>query len=352
MDNELLYAIALTRVLPYQSQVQNQLLEAVGSATALYEARHQLKDLLPEASHRLVESVVQMEEHLQRAEQELAFAQEKRIQVILRKDLAYPARLRECPDAPLVLYYRGTADLNARHILSIVGTRKATEYGKSFCQHFLRELAQLCPDTLIVSGLAYGIDINAHRQSLANGLPTIGVLAHGLDQIYPRMHRQTAVEMLSQGGLLTEYLSQTVPDKLNFVARNRIVAGIADATLVVESAVKGGSLITAGIAGDYGRDVFAVPGRLGDTASAGCNALIRNSQAVLLQSAEEFVENMGWATLKKENTPVQRELFPELNPEELYVYQALKGSDGKQMNILTVETNIPIGRLSSILFDM
>ena len=246
----------------------------------------------------------------------------------------------------------GTTDLNSRHIVSIVGTRKATEYGKSFCQRFLRELAQLCPDAIIISGLAYGIDINSHRQALTNGLQTIGVLAHGLDQIYPRMHRQTSIEMLSQGGLLTEFMSQSTAEKLNFVSRNRIVAGIADATIVVESAERGGSLITAGIAMDYNRDVFAVPGRISDAASAGCNRLIRDSRAALLQNAEEFVESMGWATIEKEKQPVQRELFPTLSPDEMVVFEVLKDSEGKHLNQLSVETNLPISKLSGMLFDM
>ena len=349
---EQIYSIALARALPYQSQVQNTLLDALGSATAIFEARRNLKDVVPNASDRLVAAVTQMEEHLERAEQEIAFAEKNRIRILLRTDTEYPARLRECPDAPILLYYRGTADLNTRHIVSMVGTRKATEYGKSFCQHFLRDLAQLCPDVLVVSGLAYGIDINSHRQALTNGLQTIGVLAHGLDQIYPRLHRQTAIEMLSKGGLLTEYTSQTVPDKVNFVARNRIVAGIADTTIVVESAERGGSLITAGIAADYNRDVFAVPGRIGDETSAGCNRLIRDSGAGLLQNAEEFVESMGWATINKEKQPIQRDLFPTLSPEEQLIYDALKGCDSKHLNLLTVETNLPIGKLSSILFDM
>lgn len=351
-QEEVLYAIALTRVLPYQSQVQNQLLETAGSAKALYEARHSLKDIIPDVSDRLVAIVSQMDNHLSRAEQEMAFAEKNHIQILTRNDVDYPARLRDCDDAPCILYYRGSADLNCRHILSIVGTRKATEYGKAFCQRFLKDLVALCPDTLIVSGLAYGIDINAHRQALANGLSTIAVLAHGLDQIYPRMHRTTAIEMLHQGGLLTEFMSQSVADKINFVARNRIVAGMADATLVVESAEKGGSLITAGIAEGYGRDVFAIPGRVGDKASAGCNLLIRENRAGLLQSAEEFVKAMGWATAKSESEPVQRELFPELSSDEMVVFEALKGSEGKHLNLLTVETNIPIGRLSSILFEM
>ena len=352
MNDELLYTIALTRILPYQSQVQHQLLNATGSAMALYEARHDLKAVIPDVSDRLATFVAQMDEHIGRAEQEMAFAEKNRIRLLTRDDTDYPARLRECLDAPTLLYYRGSADLNCRHIVSMVGTRKATEYGRSFCQRFIRDLAQSCPDVLVVSGLAYGIDISSHRQALANGLQTIGVLAHGLDQIYPRMHRQTAVEMLHQGGLLTEYMSQTVPDKVNFVARNRIVAGMADAIIVVESAESGGSLITARIATDYNRDVFAVPGRIGDVASAGCNHLIRDNRACLLESAEDFVETMGWATQKKEKSPVQRELFPELSPDEMVIFRALQGSDGKHLNLLTVETNLPIGRLSSLLFDM
>ena len=352
MSDEILYLMCLSCALPYQSQVQRQLLEAAGSAKALYVHRHELRDIVPDTSERLAGIVAQLDQHLARAEEEAAFAEKNRISIIGCDDLRYPARLRECLDAPVLVYYRGSADLNSRHMLSIVGTRKATDYGRTFCQRFLADLARLCPDTIVVSGLAYGIDIQAHRHALQNGLQTIGVLAHGLDQIYPRMHRQTAIDMLRQGGLLTEYMSRSTPEKVNFVSRNRIVAGMTDATLVVESAQKGGSLITARIANDYDRDVFAVPGRIGDPASAGCNLLIRDNRASLLQSAEEFVEEMGWATLQKEKQPVQAELFPELSSDEMAVFCALKGCEGKHLNQLTVDTNIPIARLSSLLFDM
>lgn len=351
-EQEIIYNLALTRVLPYQSQVQQTLLDAAGSATTLYEARYNLKDLIPEVTDRLASTIAQLDDHLKRAEQEIAFAQKSRIRIILRDDTDYPARLRECPDAPILLFYRGSSDLNSRHILSIVGTRKATEYGRDFCTHFLRDLSQICPDTIVASGLAYGIDICAHRQALANNMQTIGVLAHGLDQIYPRMHRQTAIDMLQHGGLLTEFMSQSTAEKINFVSRNRIVAGMADAVLVVESAEKGGSLISAGLAEDYGRDVFAVPGRINDPSSAGCNLLIRDNRASLIQHAEEFAVNMGWKAKKDENLPIQRELFPELSDEEKIVYQALKGAEGKHLNTLTVETNFSVGKLSSLLFDM
>ena len=351
-QQETLYTMALTRALPYQSQVQRQLLDAAGSATALYEARSDIRQIVPDASERIAGIVAQMESHLSRCEAELNFDERNHIRPLLRDDADYPARLHECQDAPVLLFYRGNADLNQRRIISIVGTRKATEYGRSFCQRFLQELAVLCPDVMVVSGLAYGIDICSHRGALQNGMNTVGVLAHGLDQIYPRMHRQTAIEMLHHGGLLTEFMSQSTAEKMNFVARNRIVAGISDATLVVESAEKGGSLITARIAEDYGRDIYAVPGRVSDTTSAGCNQLIRDNRAGLLQTAQELATDMGWATTVETNRPIQRELFPELSPDETVVFSALKGSDGKHLNQLTVETNLPVGRLSSVLFEM
>lgn len=350
-ENELIHTMVLTRLLPYQSALQHQLIQAAGSAQALYENRHTVKELIPNASERLVKLLAQWDEHIARAEEEMAFAEKGHIEILTPSHPHYPARLSECQDAPVLLFYRGSADLNTRRILSIVGTRKATDYGRHFCEKFLADMSRLCPEVLVVSGLAYGIDISAHRQALAHGLSTVGVLAHGLDQIYPRMHRQTAVEMLSNGGLLTEFMSQSTAEKINFVSRNRIVAGMADATLVVESAERGGSLITAGLAEDYGRDVFAVPGRIGDTASAGCNLLIRDCRACLVQSAQELAEHMQWAS-PKAGKPIQQELFPELSSDEMTVFEALKMGDGKQLNQLSVEVNMPIGQLSSLLFDM
>lgn len=189
--------------------------------------------------------------------------------------------MRECDDAPLALFYRGNADLNTLHIINIVGTRHATPYGQDICTRFLADLSVLCPNTLIVSGLAYGIDIHAHRAALQNHFKTIGVLAHGLDRIYPAEHRKTAISMLEQGGLLTEFTSGTNPDRQNFVKRNRIVAGMSDATVVIESAAKGGALITAELAESYHRDCFAFPGRCNDEYSIGCNNLIRKTRQCL-----------------------------------------------------------------------
>ena len=355
-EQETLYAIAFSFV-PRLNLLNRKLLwEKMGSATEIFEQRQHLGEILPDASKSSLQVLASMDTHLKRAEEELAFAQAGYIQCIGFNDEAYPARLRECPDAPTLLYYRGSAPLNAQHIISMVGTRQITAYGKDLCQQFVKDLKALCPDTLIVSGLAYGVDIHCHRAALEQGMDTIGVLAHGLDQIYPRMHRDTAVQMVKQGGLLTEFPSRSGADKRNFVQRNRIVAGMADATIVVESAKKGGSLITAEIAEGYGRDVFAFPGRIGDTYSEGCNRLIQSNSAGLITSAEDFVKAMGWETecnLRKQmNEGLQQELFPDLSEEEQRIVKSLAGTDSKQMNILAVETALPISKLTSLLFGL
>lgn len=355
-EQELLYTIALTKVTHLNSLHQHRLLETLGSATEIYRNRTDIRQVIPDASPALCKSISTMDAQLSAAEEEIRFTQSKHIQCLGLQDDGYPARLRECPDSPILLYYRGNADLNTRHIVSIVGTRKITEYGKMLCQGFLRDLRQLCPDALIVSGLAYGADIHAQRNALEQGMSTIGVIAHGLDQIYPRIHRDTAVRMVSQGGLLTEYPSHTAIDKMNFVARNRIVAGIADSTVVIESADKGGSLITARIARDYNRDVFAFPGRITDPYSAGCNQLIARSEALALTSAEEFMKAMGWQSMQEQQALqkqyAQRELFPELTGEEQRIVDALGHNEGKAVNQISIETNIPSGTLSGLLFAL
>lgn len=355
-EQEILYTMMLTRVPHLNVTNQRLLLSELGSATAVFENRKDISAILPEASSRLTDALASMEYLLPRAEEELAFAQNKHIRCLCYNDTDYPARMRECADAPVLLYYRGTADLNTAHVLDMVGTRHCTEYGRDVCRHFLADLGRLCPDTLVISGLAYGIDIEAHRQALHNGLDTVGVLAHGLDQIYPRMHRDTAVEMTRNGGLLTEFMSRTNADKVNFIRRNRIVAGLSDATIVVESAEKGGSLITADIAESYHRDVFAVPGRICDPYSKGCNNLIRDNRAVILQSAEDFVKAMGWHANRnndgKAQSSVQRELFPKLTDDEQTVVGRLTGCDSKQINQLAVETNFPIHKIIALLFSL
>lgn len=352
MKEEQLYSLALTRIPGLGLIGAHRLLDTVGSATTIFKEADHLSELAPGSSERLKEAL-HCPDILRLCEAELKFAEKNQIRCLTIQDEAYPSRLRECDDAPIVLFYRGNADLNRLHIINIVGTRHATEYGKDLCTHFLRDLSELLPDVLVVSGLAYGIDIHAHRAALQFGLDTVAVLAHGLDRIYPSVHRHTAVEMLEHGGLLTEFPSGTNADRQNFVMRNRIVAGLADATVVIESAAKGGSLITADIAESYQRDVFAFPGRVGDEYSAGCNNLIRNNHAVLLQSAEELVKALSWDSVCEKPKVIQRELFLDLTPEEEVVYNLLqKHTEGMQINTLVVNSNIPINRITSLLFQL
>lgn len=353
-EQEIIYTMALSRLPRLSSTNQRLLMLELGSATAVFENRNDLKQALPDASDKLVEAVRHMDGQLGRAEEELKFAIDKKIDCICFHDSAYPQRLKECPDAPILLFFKGNVSLNRSRMISIVGTRHCTEYGKDICRNFIQELSSLCPDAVIVSGLAYGVDIQAHRRALECGLPTIGVLAHGLDQIYPRMHRDTAIQMMSQGGLLTEFMSRTNADKVNFVRRNRIVAGICDATIVVESAEKGGALITADIASSYHRDVFAFPGRVNDPYSQGCNHLIRDSKAGLIESAQEFVEAMGWPCSHQEekNGKSCFELFPDLCEEEQRIVDCLRQHDKLQINMLTVATNLPVHKLSAFLFNL
>lgn len=288
-----------------------------------------------------------------RAEHEMEFVEKNCLTCLTLKDEAYPSRLRECEDAPIALFFKGHTDFNCLRVINMVGTRNATEYGKQFCVDFLRDLSSHYPDVLVVSGLAYGIDIHAHRAALANNLSTVAVLAHGLDRIYPYVHRKTAIDMLDNGGLLTEFLTETNPDRHNFVSRNRIVAGMTDATIVVESASKGGSLITADLAIDYHRDCFAVPGRTTDSLSMGCNQLIRDNKAALIQSADDFMLAMGWTTEgSAKHEGIQRSLFLELTEEEELVVGILTRLGDLHINVLVVESNIPVNRMTALLFEL
>ena len=351
MQDEHIYTLALTRIPGLGLIGACNLVRSLGSASAVFQNRKELKDLIPEVSDKLIQAL-DCPEAFRRAEQELIFAEKNQIQCITLNDASYPSRLKECEDAPLALFYRGNAPLNARRVISIVGTRHSTHYGEDLCASFVRDLKDLCPDIQIISGLAYGIDIHAHRAALQYGFPTIGVLAHGLDRIYPAAHRKTAIAMMDNGGLLTEFMSETNPDRQNFVKRNRIVAGMCDATIIVESAAKGGALITAELSESYHRDCFAFPGRTTDIYSAGCNELIKKNRASLILSAQDFVEAMGWNSGVVPKA-VQRELFPDLSDEERKVVETIQQTtDGIQINTLVVETNIPIQHISSLLFDL
>lgn len=350
---ELQNLIALQHIPGIGSITAKRLLESMGSATQIFAQRTELPRLVPHVQPSLVKALDCPAAH-RRAEQELEFITKHHITCIGYHDEAYPTRLRECDDAPSLLYYRGNTTFNPRRVVSIIGTRKCTDYGRDLCECFVRDLAALIPDVLIVSGLAYGIDVCAHRAALKYNLPTVGVLAHGLDRIYPSAHRNIAAQMTQCGGLLTEYPSFTEPERQNFLQRNRIVAGMADATIVIESAAKGGALVTASIAGSYGRDCFAFPGRIHDTASAGCHRLIRHHQAALITSAADFIEAMMWDTPSGGRPEaIQQTLFPDLTDEEARIVALLEQhADGLHINTLVTESDIPINRLSALLFEL
>ena len=353
---EVFYTMALTRISNFNFAQALELYRAVGSARMLFEHRGEIGDILKDCSPRLVEALKDWDEPMKRADFELKYIEEHGIRALTLMDDDYPQRLTECPDAPLILYYTGNSNLNQATIVSIVGTRQITQYGADLIRRFIVGLRLHCPKVLIVSGLAYGVDINAHRQALENGYETVGVLAHGLDQIYPYRHKETAEAMVRHGGLLTEFMTQTNADKPNFVRRNRIVAGMADAVVLVESAAKGGGLITAEIAQSYDRSVFAFPGNVDAEFSKGCNNLIRDNGAALITSADDFVKAMGWydETLRRlANTDgIERNLFPDLSPEEQAVVNLLQQTNDLQLNILSVKIGLPIGQLTALLFQL
>lgn len=353
---EIINAIAVSKMGFYKLSETLEILQKLGSATAIIEHRNNIKDVLPDASDKLIETLKNADRFLIQAEQEFIWTQNNGVEVLCWNDEQYPQRLKECADAPLTLFYKGSANLNKQRIISIVGTRKCTHYGQDLIKHLIMELQRLCPDVLIVSGLAYGVDINAHRMALDHHFKTVGVLAHGLDYLYPHAHKETALQMLSHGGLLTEYCTNTKADKMNFVRRNRIVAGMCDACILVESALKGGGLITAGIAKDYSRDVFAFPGAVGAPYSEGCNALIAQNGAALITSANDLVVNMNWENIsllnKAKEKGIERELFPTLNTDEQKVVDILKKHNNLQINMLLAQTDLSIGKLSAVLFEL
>lgn len=288
-------------------------------------------------------------EALLKAREQLKFIERYQVQVLFYTDANYPVRLKNCEDAPILLYYRGTADLNHPRIISIVGTRKATSYGKLLCKQLAEVLAPY--EVLIVSGLAYGIDVNAHQESLSCGIPTVGVLAHGLDRMYPQVHGPLAKKMVLNGGLLSEFPSLTNPDKENFPKRNRIIAGISDVTIVVEAASKGGALITADIANSYHRDVYAFPGRTTDLYSEGCNFLIKTNRAGLISHAKDLPYFLGWEEPLKKEVAILEEEPLALDAVELKILKVLKISD-LDIDELSRKLELPQSRLSLHLLNL
>ncbi|MBR0038072.1 MAG: DNA-processing protein DprA [Bacteroidales bacterium] len=314
MEEALKYTIALMNIRGVGSAVARHLIEAFGSAKAVYETDSKLLRDLPRVGQTLIEQRSNPA-NIEKAEREIEFIREHHIKPLIYGQKDYPSRLLDCPDAPTLLFYLGSANLESKHILSIVGTRNCTQYGRDMVNRLVGELKEAVPDLIVVSGLALGIDVTSHKAALEHQVPTIGVIAHGLDRIYPASHRNVASQMIQAGGgLITEYCSGTTPERGNFLARNRIIAGLADCILVAESREVGGSLVTASIALDYGRDVFAFPGRISDDRSKGCNRLIRLNRAGLITNAADLLESMNWESESKNPRAFQQSIhFEEEN---------------------------------------
>lgn len=346
------FRIGITLINGIGNNLAKNLIAYLGNEEAVFCEKPQTLSKIPGISKVLAQSIVQHKHVLERANDEIEFILKNDIQVHYYTDTEYPFRLKECHDAPLLLYTKSKQNLNDAKFIAVVGTRNVTEHGKELCNQLIADLSSV-PNIVIISGLAYGVDITAHKAALDANLPTIGVIAHGLDRIYPSQHRSTAVRMMEKGGLVTEYLSNTNPDRQNFVQRNRIIAGLSDAIIVVESAQKGGALITAELANDYNRDVFAFPGRVTDQWSMGCNALIRQNRAALICSGGDVIRMMGWQSEKSGSATIQTQLFHELSPAEQSIYTFLRTlPEGIQVNELAIHLNITYSELTSLLLSM
>lgn len=347
MSDSLLHLIALTLV-PQIGPVQAKLLLQHFSPTEVFRAkRHQLQRIEGIGTERA--NAIKTFSDFGRAEKELQFLERRKIRAIPYNDPEYPQRLHHCYDPPILLYYAGTTNLNHPRMLAIIGTRQPTEQGREWANRIVHELHE--QDITIVSGLAMGIDAMAHRSAIQHRIPTIGVLAHGLDRIYPHHHKRLATEMEALGGLLTEFPHQTDPDRYHFPARNRIVAGMSDATLVIESGEKGGSLITASLANQYNRDVFAVPGRIQDEKSRGCLQLIRQHQADIFISTQDMLQTLGWMNDASKKVISAPTLFPELEGNEIKIVAALKNGALHQDQIGWT-LNLSAAQLNSALLQL
>jgi DNA processing protein len=346
----LLHHIALTLVPNIGDVHAKVLLQAYNNdAQKIFSARKGELDKIPGIGSVRAKSIKDFHD-FKRAEEEITFIEKYKIETLIYAEEKYPKRLLNCYDAPTLLYYRGNADLNTAKIVSIVGTRNNTDYGKEVTEKLIDEFSN--HDILIISGLAYGVDSIAHKLAMKNNLKTVGVLAHSLDRIYPATHTSLAKEMVEYGGLLTEFISGTKPDKQNFPKRNRIVAGMADATIVIETSIKGGSMITAEIANSYNKDVFAIPGKVTDTKSEGCNFLIKANKAMLITNAEDVIEQMQWTSTKKAKPKVQRELFIELTPDEQVIIKILKEQAAVHIDELYLKSSLSSSKVAAAILNL
>jgi len=351
MNPELLYQVALTLV-PHIGPVQAKILLQHCEAEEIFRAKKHFLEKIEGIGPVRAASIKRFNE-FSTAEQEIRFIGKYRIKPLFLTDKGYPKRLLNCYDSPTLLYYKGEADLNVAKIICIIGTRNHTDYAKQVTDTLVKDLAG--QQVTVISGLAFGVDALAHKAAVRNGLPTIGVLAHGLDQVYPPEHTGLARDMIKHGGgLLTEFRHKTKPDKHNFPSRNRIVAGMSDATIVIETDIKGGSMITAELANGYNKDVFAIPGKTSDTKSTGCNHLIKTNKASLLTGAKDLLETMGWYDKRsqKEKNKIQKELFIELSPDEKAIVNILKEEDPVHIDAINLQSGLSSGAVAAAMLNL
>lgn len=350
MNNTLKYQIALSMLTGIGGVLARNLVAYIGSVEGIFSQSYTALKKVPGIGE-INARQIKKSNVLDLAEKEIEFITKENIKASFYTDADFPRRLKTCIDAPVLIYTKGNVNLDEQRVVSIVGTRNATDYGKNVVDDLIKDFSLRNYKILVVSGLAYGIDIQAHRSALKYDLPTVGIIAHGLDLLYPALHKKTACQMLEKGGLVSDFPSGTRIDPPNFIKRNRIIAGLADASIVVESAKKGGALVTADIASSYNRDVFAFPGRSGDNFSKGCNQLIRNNGATLIEGIDDLEYFMGWEESEKTDA-IQPSLFIDLNPDEEVIVDLLK--QGKELFIdqISSKLELPVSKVSTLLLNL
>lgn len=353
MRDDLIFKIAIELIPKIGSINAKKLIAYCGGPEAVFKEKKKALLKIPGIGEQRIEELIN-QQILATAAEEVDFIEKHGIKPLYYLDHDYPERLRQCEDGPVVLFMKSSTqlDLNQSKVISIVGTRKATDYGKEFCNTLIGELAALGHTPIVVSGLAYGIDIAAHRAALKNNLPTIAVLAHGLNTIYPSIHRNTAIEIVNSGALMSDFTTSSKFDRKNFLRRNRIIAGLSDATIVVESAISGGALVTADIANSYNRDVFAVPGNVNYSYSKGCNLLIKNNRAALLESSADLVNYLGWSNSTNSQPKQTIIQFESFNTSEQGVYNYLKQNGENNIDFIANKTGMPVSLVLSTLLNL
>jgi DNA processing protein len=348
-EEELSFVLALQKTKGIGEIIAKKLITTLGSASAVYkESHHKLSKLNGIGTTTLAN--LKDKNPLKEAEKEVENILKNKLEILYFLDDNYPTRLKYCIDGPLLIFQKGTTTFENRKIISIVGTRNMTPYGKEYCEQIIADLKEYNP--IIVSGFAYGVDICAHRAAIKNGLETVAVLAQGFSSIYPKVHKKYEKEILENGSFLSEFWFYDNPLREHFLQRNRIIAGISEATIVIESAEKGGSLVTADIADSYNRDVFAVPGRISDKYSKGCNNLIKQNKAIMLSSANDLITELNWETIQPVKKTIQPKLFEELSSDEQLIVNFLQNNGKQELDLLALKNQLTIQNTASILFNL